>query len=378
MTKLTNTFLITFIFALMLGCNDTGIVEPTQPNPQPTPTDTTFYRAVDLSFQPEANDWQTNYYDAAGNQIEVIPFFADHGVNLVRLRLWYAPEDGYCNLSKTIEMAKECKQSGMNVLLCIQYSDTWADPGNQSPPLAWQNLDLDAMKDSVYAYTRNVMLAFKSNDIMPAIVQIGNETNSGFLWDHGRVGGSFDDNWNNYIALIARASTAIRDVDADGKVKIMMHYAGLEGAEWYFGKLAQNSVDYNYIGISYYAIWHGKSLDYLKTVLSSLASTYKRKVFLNETAYPWTLEWNDWTNNPWGENSQLISAYPATPEGQKAYLQEIKDIMTGFDKGLGFCYWAPDWVAFKGSEATDGSTWENATLFDFDNKALPAFDVFAP
>ncbi|HRX96753.1 MAG TPA: glycosyl hydrolase 53 family protein, partial [Bacteroidales bacterium] len=100
MTKLTNTFLITFIFALMLGCNDTGIVEPTQPNPQPTPTDTTFYRAVDLSFQPEAGDWQTNYYDAAGNLIEVIPFFADHGVNLVRLRLWYAPEDGYCNLSK--------------------------------------------------------------------------------------------------------------------------------------------------------------------------------------------------------------------------------------------------------------------------------------
>jgi arabinogalactan endo-1,4-beta-galactosidase len=48
------------------------------------------------------------------------------------------------------------------------------------------------------------------------------------------------------------------------------------------------------------------------------------------------------------------------------------------EKGIGFCYWTPDWVAFSGNEATstNGSSWENKCLVDFDHKALPVFEVF--
>ncbi|MEM9679106.1 MAG: glycosyl hydrolase 53 family protein [Bacteroidota bacterium] len=48
------------------------------------------------------------------------------------------------------------------------------------------------------------------------------------------------------------------------------------------------------------------------------------------------------------------------------------------ERGIGYCYWAPDWVAFEGNEttSTNGSAWENQCLFDFDLKALPALDVF--
>jgi arabinogalactan endo-1,4-beta-galactosidase len=45
-------------------------------------------------------------------------------------------------------------------------------------------------------------------------------------------------------------------------------------------------------------------------------------------------------------------------------------------QGQGFCYWAPEWVAFKGSQATDGSSWENMTLFDFNFKATEAIKAF--
>ena len=42
----------------------------------------------------------------------------------------------------------------------------------------------------------------------------------------------------------------------------------------------------------------------------------------------------------------------------------------------GWCYWAPDWVASEGETSTEGSAWENAALFDFEWKALPAWEVF--
>jgi arabinogalactan endo-1,4-beta-galactosidase len=46
------------------------------------------------------------------------------------------------------------------------------------------------------------------------------------------------------------------------------------------------------------------------------------------------------------------------------------------NKGIGFCYWAPDAVAFKGPQATDGSVWENVAVFDFENAVLPVIEVF--
>jgi arabinogalactan endo-1,4-beta-galactosidase len=97
-----------------------------------------------------------------------------------------------------------------------------------------------------------------------------------------------------------------------------------------------------------------------------------------ETGYPWTLGWNDWTNNIYGQEDQLFADIPATPEGQKQFMERLNASISGLgEKGIGFCYWAPDRVAYKGPQASDGSTWENVALFDFTNKALPALDVFS-
>ncbi len=95
-----------------------------------------------------------------------------------------------------------------------------------------------------------------------------------------------------------------------------------------------------------------------------------------ETAYPFTLTWNDFTNNIVGKEDQLIlPEYPATKEGQATYIRKIirsvKEI-----KGLGVCYWGAELIAWKGPKAVDGSPWENQALFDFDNHALPVLEVF--
>lgn len=41
------------------------------------------------------------------------------------------------------------------------------------------------------------------------------------------------------------------------------------------------------------------------------------------------------------------------------------------------CQCAPDWVTSQGDKSTEGSTWENAALFDFDWAALPAWVAFS-
>ena len=98
-----------------------------------------------------------------------------------------------------------------------------------------------------------------------------------------------------------------------------------------------------------------------------------------ETAYPFTLEWYDWTNNLVGTEDQLIlPEYPATPEGQHDFLVDLKSTVLAVEGGSGFCYWAPEWIAWDGNTSEEGSPWENQALFDADHRALPAMQAFAP
>jgi arabinogalactan endo-1,4-beta-galactosidase len=110
--------------------------------------------------------------------------------------------------------------------------------------------------------------------------------------------------------------------------------------------------------------------------MTTLGQTYNKKVLVAETSYPFTLGWNDWTNNVIGLTNQLHPNYPATPEGQRDFLQKIKTTVQNTPNGLGFCYWGTEWIAFRGNQATNGSSWENQALWDFNRKLVPAATVF--
>ena len=138
-----------------------------------------------------------------------------------------------------------------------------------------------------------------------------------------------------------------------------------------------SNVDYDIIGLSYYPIWHGKSLIDLKNAMQTLGQTHNKEVVIAETAYPFILSWNDYTNNIVGlDNHLILPDYPASPVGQKAFIKEIKSIMVDLSKGIGFCYWGAELIAWKGNQATDASPWENQALFDFQNQALPVLNEF--
>jgi len=370
--KLTSSILLLFI--LIVSCTDS------ESNDDSPINNSVFYKGMDLSFQSELEDYNVDYKDANGNSVELLDFVKSKGTNLVRLRLWHTPQNGENSLSGVKAYAQKIKAKNMNFLLNFHYSDYWADPGNQTPPVAWQNMSFDQVKVAIYNYTKEVVQQLKSQNTMPEMIQIGNETNSGFLWNYGKVWDEFNNNWANYASLVSEAIRAVREVDTNNQTQIMLHIAGIQTAIPFFNELQPYNLDFDIIGLSYYPQFQTKNLNLVASTLNNIATTFSKPIFMVEVAYPFTLQWNDSLNNFIGNIEQTIPEFAPTPQGQKAYfvwlVTTIKNIPN--NKGIGFCYWAPDWVAFNGNEntSTNGTSWENQCLFDFNLKALPALEIF--
>ncbi len=365
---------ILLLLILIVSCTSSESNDDNQIN------DSIFYKGMDLSFQSELEDYNIDYKDASGNSVELLDFVKSKGTNLVRLKLWHTPQNGENSLADVKAYALKIKAKNMDFLLNLHYSDYWADPGTQTPPVAWQNMTIDQVKVAIYNYTKEVVLQLKAQNTMPKMIQVGNETDSGFLWDYGKVWNEFTNNWVNYAGLVSEAIRAIREVDTNNETQIMLHIAGIETAIPFFNELQAYNLDFDIIGLSYYPQFQTKDLNLVASTLNNIASTFNKSILMIEVAYPFTLQWNDNQNNYVGSIDQIIPEFSPTPQGQKAYFEwlitTIKNIPN--NKGLGFCYWAPDWVAFNGNEntSTNGTSWENQCLFDFDLKALPALDLF--
>ena len=352
---------ILFLFLVMIGLlacqkQDKGI-----PNPEPQPV---FLRAVDISAYPEIALTGPLFYNATGVQQDFLEILKENGVNAVRLKLWVDPANQHASLAEVKSFSETLKSHGFKTWLTVHYSDTWADPGHQQTPGRWVGLDFETLKDSVFAYTVTVV-----REIEPDYIQIGNEINPGFLFPLG----SISQHLQQFQELLQMASKAVRQTNR--KTQIIIHYAGFENADWFFEQT--KSIDYDIIGLSYYPLWHGKSLDKLKQKMQYLTATFDKKIVIAETAYPFTLGWNDWTNNIVGLPEQLILPdFPASEIGQHNFLQKIKTITQEVEGGIGFCYWGAELIAWKGPEATDASPWENLAVFDFNNRGLPVLEVF--
>lgn len=330
----------------------------------PQGVDEEFISAVDISSYPEISNSSPVFYDLDGNPADFLEILRVNGINTVRLRLWVNPSDGHSGFDEVKQFCQTLRTKGFRIWLTLHYSDTWADPGRQETPLQWQGISFGALKDSVHDYTQRVM-----NEMNPDYIQIGNEVNSGFLHPAGHL----TDHLQQFMELMQSGISAVRE--SSDHSKIIIHFAGIDNADWFFDQV--NTLDYDIIGLSYYPIWHGKSLDSLKVRIQGLGQIHDRDVLIAEMAYPFTLGWNDWTNNIVGLDDHLILPdYPATEQGQRDYVKKIKSLTREVEKGIGFCYWGAELIAWKGDQATDASPWENQALFDFQNKALPALTEF--
>ena len=144
-------------------------------------------------------------------------------------------------------MAKRVRGSGMGLLVDFHYSDTWADPGKQFKPAAWENFDIPALKQALYDHTHSVLSALKEQGTTPDMVQIGNEVTNGMLWPDGRAKDHFD----NFAELIKSGIAAARAVDP--AIKIVLHHdKGNNNAvvRWWLDNLISRGVKFDIIGLS--------------------------------------------------------------------------------------------------------------------------------
>jgi arabinogalactan endo-1,4-beta-galactosidase len=311
---------------------------------------------ADLSFLKQAEERGTAFKEN-GQAKPGLQIFKDHGYNWIRLRLFHSPTDLPNNLPYTMALAKQVRGLGFKFLLNYHYSDTWADPGKQFIPAAWEGKSHEELVRAVFEYTRDTIAAFREEGLLPDMVQIGNEVINGMLWPDGRL----PDHWDHFAELV---KAGIKGVDAGRgngpRPRIMIHIdrgGDKQGTRAFFDKLHSGGVDYDVIGQSYYPWWHGSLLD-LRENLNFMATEYHKDIMLVEVAYCWRPT----------EYKAKLAPFPETPEGQREFLDEVNRMVlnTPDHRGIGIFWWEP---AVAGPLRSRG-------FFGEDGNALPVIHVF--
>ncbi len=239
---------------------------------------------ADISFLPQLQDRGIKFYEN-GQPVDAIHLLHHNGMNYIRLRIFvdpanpdgYSPGKGYCGLDSTLMMARRVKDAGMKLLLDFHYSDYWADPQKQFKPQAWKDLDFATLKDTVKAYTARVLQTFRKQNVLPDMVQTGNEINHGILWPDGHI--SHPDQLEQ---LLQAGVEGVRGVDPG--IPVMMHLA-LGGqnkeARFWLNNMIARGLQFDLIGLSYYPRWHG-TLEDLYNNVHDLAPRYHKPINIVE------------------------------------------------------------------------------------------------
>lgn len=310
---------------------------------------------ADLSFLKQAEDRGIVFKDE-GVAKPGLQIFRDHGYNWIRLRLFHTPRQLPNNLEYTLATAREARKLGFKFLLNFHYSDTWADPGKQFLPKAWEGLSHPQLAQAVFEYTRDTVRRFRDENVLPDMVQVGNEITNGMLWPSGKL----PDHWDQFADYV-KAGIAGVHAGAEGRQppRIMVHIdrgGDRRRTQEFFDKLNHYRISYDVIGQSYYPNWHGTLLDLWENLVF-MALTYNRPIIIVETGYS--------HRPPPGPPHPV--PFPETPEGQREFLKELHRIvmMTPNGLGRGVFWWEP---AVRPGGARG--------FFDQEGNALPVITVF--
>ena len=337
-------------------------------------------RGADISTLRALEAAGKSFSDAAGTR-PAEQILADHGLNLVRLRLWVQPPNEFNGLADVAAMARRIKQAHMQFLLDLHYSDFWADPGHQDTPAAWQGQDLATLAITVHDYTQTIVSTLTKQGTPPDIVQIGNEVTAGMLWPVGQLyPAGAPQRWVEFTTLLKAGIAGARDGAAPGRApQIMIHIdrgGDLGSTQWFYDHMRDYSVDYDLIGLSYYPYWHG-SLSDVRHNFDNTAVRYGKPIVLVETAYAWTFDDQDGYPNIIGQWYISPPEYPVTPEGQAIFIRDLLSVVarTPNNLGLGVVYWEPAWIPGVGWKPGEGNAWDNQTLFDAQGRTLESVNA---
>jgi len=345
-----------------------------------------FYFGHDLSYVNQMEDCGAVFKEN-GIPKDVYSIFADRGTNLVRVRLWADPswwqdsidqpegvKPHYNDLADVKESIQRAREKGMKVMLGIQYSDFWADPGRQLIPRAWLDVaySLEELKDSVYNYTIRVLTELDQEGLMPEFVKVGNENNGGILRHIPEENGyetiaSVSNSWARHAQLYNSAIAAVRAVGSGSSVnpKIVIHFSNkLSGQVWNYNNIISKGVtDFDVIGISYYYAWHEGSIFELENTIEDLVRNFPDyEVMVAEMGYLWTT--NDFDSMGNIINVPDPQYLPVIPEKQLEYLVDYARAVRRAG-GSGAVFWEPAWVTTPcRTPWGTGSSHDHVVFFD--------------
>ena len=344
-------------------------------------------------------------YRRDGLPIDPLDAFAANGVNWMRIRIWNDPKAadgtpylaGNCDLNNYIRLGKLAKSKGYSLLMDLHYSDFWADPGKQFIPKAWQGLDVGALADAVYAFTRHCLVEAVKADVAPEMIQVGNEIPNGILWPIGKLETNGQrGNYDTFCRLIAAGCRACREIIPEAKIVLHLERSNDKAVyQEFFTEMERAGIDYDVIGASYYPYWHGTPEQLFENL--DLCRHFGKQRMVMELGYGFTTQ--PYVLN--GETTRLVidadrayvpgftEIYPVTPEGQAAF---IRDFLEGAKAHRidGVFYWEPLWLPGDGicwaspagqdyigeSGKSTANEWANQCLFSYDGQMLPAFNTF--
>lgn len=350
-------------------------MEPPSSSSKGPALDFSFYNGADISTVQEYERWGTKFYDVDGSEKDIFTLLKDHGFNAIRLKTFVSPKaqygyaasgcdhdaESYADKDHIIAYAQKIKAAGMAFLLDIHYSDNWADPGKQIIPSRWRNVkSSDAMADSVYNYTYDLLNSLKQVNATPEMVQVGNETTPGILI---HVPNSKTDCWGNGVD---KASTAIngdmgtsagkanagkyfkagiRAVKAVSQnIKTVLHIESIRKTstvDWWMNEIFKNQkVPADVMGFSAYTAYGDDKPDKWNSLFRNLISTYPNLEFI-------VAEYNG------GESDNTYSY-----DGSR---KKAVDMVRGLDRWIGAFFWEP----------TLSGAWGPA-LFDWDGPNMKA------
>ncbi|EPQ53581.1 glycosyl hydrolase 53 [Gloeophyllum trabeum ATCC 11539] len=298
---------------------------------------------------------------------------ANHGANLARIRVWTA---GDYNLSAALAVAKRAQGVGMQLLVDLHYSDSWADPGKQYIPSSWPT-DLAGLLPTIYNYTRDLVMAFNAQGTPITFLQIGNEINSGILWPVGEI------SQTGYGPLSQLLHSGVMGARAGSStLKTMIHLANgwdlPELTSWYQGVLSVEGgltlADVDTMGFSFYPFYGtGATLSALQTSMMNITQTYRKNFMIVETDWPAVC------------SGVALSepSIPASVPGQETWVEDIRNTLQNvvIDDGengmgvvaLGICYWEPGWIG----NAALGSGCQDNLLVDSAGATRPSISMFS-
>ena len=344
-----------------------------------------FYTGADISTVQEYERFGAKFFDVDGTEKDIFTLLKDHGFNAIRLKTFVSPKaqygyaaagcdhdaEAYADKDHIVAYAQKIKAAGMAFLLDIHYSDNWADPGKQIIPERWRSVQSsDALADSVYAYTLDLMNALKQVGAVPEMVQIGNETTPGILV---HVPNSSTNCWGDNVDKASAAIAgdmgtssgkanaakyfkagikAVKEVSPN--TKTVLHIERIRQANtvtWWMTEIFKNQkVPADVMGFSAYTAYGDKAPDDWKSLFQTVTSSYPNLEFI-------VAEYN-------GGDAENHYNF----DGSR---KRTTEMVKGLDRWIGTFFWEP---TLSGAWGTALFDWKGSNL-QANSKAFEEFPM---